>query len=241
MPDLLEYDPQVLNLPDTVGESFTASVRLGGAMQTLLLEPYTLRADDFRLLVQGEDGQLKAVTPVAERTYRGIIQGHTNTQVAASLIDGQLWATIALESGQVWSVQPLSDLTDLAVPTTSHAIYLDEDILPTDGTCGTDEIPQPLANVDDSAGSGGNPTSFGTGLFSTDIAFDADFEFFNANGGSVVSTMLDIESVMNTTEFVYERDTNITYEITVIVVRTTSADPYSSFIASTMLCEFRNT
>ena len=239
IPDLLRYDLQTLDLPATVLAPFTAQVLLGGQMQTLVLEPYTLRADDFQVLVQGEDGQLRQVEPPPPRTYRGTVQGEPLSRVAATLIDRQLSAVVALESGQVWYIQPLSKVALGGGPNPSHVIYQGEDVAAVDGVCGTDDIPQPLANQGDRP-PGGDPTA-GTGLQTTDIAFDADFEFYLFNGGSVPATVADIEFVMGGVEFVYERDTDITYEITVVVVRTNNMDPYTTNDPGGLLNQFRNT
>ncbi len=81
----------------------------------------------------------------------------------------------------------------------------------------------------------------GASPFVTRIAFDADFEFFLKNGSNANATVIDIENVMNNVSFVYDRDVNITYEYTTIVVRTTSSDPYTSSNMETLLCEFRST
>ena len=96
IPELLRYDLQTLDLPATEQERFTAEVRLGDQMQTLVLDPYTLRADDFQVLVQGEDGQLRQVEPPPPRTYHGTVQGEPLSRVAATLIDRQLSAVVAL-------------------------------------------------------------------------------------------------------------------------------------------------
>ena len=238
IPELLQYDLQTLDLPATEQEPFTAEIRLGDQMQTLVLDPYTMRADDFQVLVQGEDGKLREVEPPPPRTYRGIVQGEPLSRVSATLMDGQLWAVVAQESGQVWYIQPLSKLAVGGAPKTNHVVYRGEDLAPVEGVCGTDDIPQPLGNLGE--GLGGDPTA-GTGLQTTDIAFDADREFFLLNGSSVPATVADIENVMFKLENVYERDTDITYEITVMVIRTSEPDPYSSTAPFTLLTQFRNT
>ncbi|MCH8210501.1 MAG: hypothetical protein IIB99_03920 [Planctomycetes bacterium] len=239
IPELLRYDLQALDLPATEQEHFTAEVRLGDQLQTLVLDPYTMRADDFQLLVQGEDGKLRDVEPPPPRTYRGIVQGEPLSRVSATLMDGQLWATVVQESGQVWYVQPLSELAVDGAPNASHVIYRGEDVVPAEGVCGTDDILQLQGNLGDLPAGGGSAT--GTGLQTTDIAFDADREFFLLNGSSVPATVADIESVMAKLEDVYERDTDITYEITVMVIRTSEPDPYSSTDPFTLLTQFRNT
>ncbi|MEE9130586.1 MAG: M12 family metallo-peptidase [Phycisphaerales bacterium] len=240
IPELLRYDLQTLDLPATEQQPFTAEVRLGDQMQTLVLDPYTLRADDFRVLVQGEDGQLREVEPPPSRTYRGTIQGEPLSRVSATLMDGQLWAAVAQESGQVWYIQPLSKLAVGGAPNASHLIYRGEDVVPVEGLCGTDDILQPLGNLGDLE-AGGDPIPTGTGLQTTDIAFDADREFYQLNGSSVPATVADIENVMGKVEFVYERDTDITYEITVMVIRTSEPDPYSTNDPGGLLNQFRNT
>ena len=240
IPELLKYDLQTLELPAAGQQPFTTAVRLGDQMQTLILEPYSMRADDFRVLVQGEDGQLQQVESPPSRTYRGTVQGEPQSRVAGSLIDGQLWATVGLESGEIWHIQPLSDMGVAGAPNASHVIYQGKDVVPTDGTCGTDDIAQPNADRGDQERGGIAMT--GTGVFATDIAFDADFEYFSVwNGGSVTATVADIENIWMGVEFVYERDTDITYEITTFVIRTTVDDPYTSTNPETLLNQFRNT
>ena len=238
IPDLLQYELQNLELPATEQQPFTTEVRLGGQTYTLILEPFSMRADDFRVLVQGEDGQLRQVESPPSRTYRGAVQGQPRSRVAGSLIDGQLSVVIALESGETWQIQPVSDYGIVGAPNASHVIYQGKDIGEVEGVCGTDDIPQPLADLGDQDNDG-DPTSSGTGLSMTDIAFDADWEFYLANGSSVPATVADIENVMVKVELVYERDTDISYEITTFVVRTTNADPYSSTDAGTLLNQFR--
>ncbi len=239
IPGLLRHDVQILALPATEQEPFTTEVRLGDQMQTLRLEPYSMRADDFQVLVQGEDGQLREVEAPPLRTYRGTVQGQPLSRVAAALKDGQLWAVVAQESGEVWFIQPLSELGLAGAPNASHVIYRGEDVAPVDGFCGADDIPQPLPDRGD-LGPGGDPTA-GTGLEVTDIAFDADREYFLLNQSSVPNTVHDIEFVMIFVEAIYENKTDITYEVTTIVVRTAEPDPYSSSFCGSLINQFANT
>lgn len=73
----------------------------------------------------------------------------------------------------------------------------------------------------------------------TDLLIDADFQFFTQSGSSVFNTVNDIENVMAGVDDVYQRDVDIAWEITGILVRTSSADnPYTSNNAETLLCQF---
>lgn len=83
-------------------------------------------------------------------------------------------------------------------------------------------------------------TSEGAVIEVTDIVIDADYQFFLANGGSVTNTVLDIENVMNGVAFVYERDVDLTYEITGILVRSSAgANPYTTSDAAALLGQFQ--
>ena len=87
IPGLLRHVLQTLDLPATEQEPFTAEVQLGDQMRTLVLDPYTMRADDFRVLVQGEDGQLREVEAPPPRSFRGTVQREPLSRVSGTLAD----------------------------------------------------------------------------------------------------------------------------------------------------------
>jgi hypothetical protein len=138
---------------------------------------------------------------------------------------------IRREDGAVFGVQPLAEV-DPAAPPSAHLVYNNRDLILGQWKCGSD-ILEPAH--DDGTGVGDQ----GTGLKICDVGFDADVEFYNKNHGSVDETMLDIEKVMAGVETIYERDTQITYEVTTILVRTGEPDPYSSTDPGTLLNQFR--
>ena len=221
--ELAAFESYSLTLPNEPGQAFTADVQLGQSMQSLVLHPYSMRADDFQVLVMGENGTLipTEIPPVS--TYRGNLQGDEGSRVAASLIEGQLWATIVLGNGDLWAVQPAKTMGVVGAAADLHIVYRAEDVKQTKGICGVTQ--EPKSNNDDE--DSGSPLA-GGGISMTDIALDADFEFYEENGSSVSLTVSDIELVMNSMETVYENDVGISYEITTIVVRDNIADPYSN-------------
>jgi hypothetical protein len=232
-----------LDLDAQPGAPFGTTLRLSGSEYGLDMWPHSLRADDFRLLVADDHGMVE-VLPAPPRTYRGVLLNPDGTEVpgsrvAASLADGQLAATIALDDGSTWFVQPVTDALADADPR-AHAVYKSGDTLPTGGRCGVTDLGDRTFHQDTDAEENGG--SRATGYKVCDLAFDADSRFFSLNGSSVPATMADIEYVMNNVEFIYERDTDITYEITVMVVRTSSgSDPYFTIgNPSTMLATFRS-
>ncbi len=238
-------DVTILNLDLTArpGAPWGTTLRLGGQEYGLEMWPHSLRADDFRLLVADDHGMVE-VWPDPPHTYRGVLLDADGAEVpgsrvAASLKGGQLTATIALDDDSTWYVQPVTDALAGADPR-AHAVFKAGDTLPSGGRCGVTDLGDRTFGQDPDAEEGDG--SRATGYKVCDIAFDADSRFFSLNGSSVPATMADIEMVMNNVEIIYERDTEITYEITVMVIRTSSgSDPYFSISnPSTMLATFKS-
>jgi hypothetical protein len=228
--DLSQYEIQ--DLATTArGGVFVTPIFLEGKGYLLELRPHSFRADDFQLLVQRADGSFESVEPSAPATVVGRILGQPGSRVGGSLQDGQLTAVIVREDGAIFGVQPLSSI-DPTAASSAHIVYSNRDLITGPWKCGGD-ILEPAA--DDGAGF----SDQGTGLKICDVGFDADVEFYNKNHGSVDETMHDIESVMAGVEAIYERDTQITYEVTTILVRTAEPDPYGSTDPGTLLSQFR--
>ena len=216
--------------------SIRTQVELDGVRRTLSLRKHSLRGDGFRVLVQREPfGPLVPVEPPAAQTYRGTIDELPGAVVSASIAGGTITATIRTPDG-IYGVQPADTLTTTAGPG-EHVVFRSEDWIDREGvSCGAEDLMN-TETRDTQASSG---TIAATGLKVAEVAIDADVEFFQLNGSSVDATVLDIETVMDAVEAIYERDTAITYEVTTIVIRTVEPDPYDSANNSTILCEFRN-
>ena len=134
---LKEATVQAPTLPRTAGVSqFEAVVDLGGRRAVLQLVAHDVRADDFQLLV--DDGQtIRALPRPVNTTYQGTIAGYADTLVAASLINGQLYATIRFE-GATWGVEPISSKI-VAMPSAAHVVYRQAAVVvPADVSCGVD-------------------------------------------------------------------------------------------------------
>jgi hypothetical protein len=233
--------PQRLALPrpGVPAAPFALAVDLGGAPARLELEPHSIRAADFTVMVQVEGGALVEVPPPPVTTYKGSVEGRPGSKVRASLHDGKLTAYVELSRGDVWVVQPASDFDGVVAPPGTHVSFRPSSVAPRTGPgCGADHIAQP--DLPGPPEEGGAFALGGTGNEITEIGIDADVLFYQENGSSVPNTIADVENVMNTVEFVYERDTGITYEITFIVVRTSIPDnPYTEDESGALLCQFR--
>lgn len=229
-----------------VSGQFQVSVEIEGRDYVLDLVPHSLRGDDFRVLIDdggSSNGDVNDLIlyehELAVSTYRGVIVGEADSSfVAASVWDGQLSAVIENSKGEVWYVQPLAGVVD-GVADGLHIIYSPLDVTPLDGICGVDVYP----GLDDNIATSVYNQFEGlenTGNQVCEVAFDADYEFFTRNDSSIEKSVYDIEHIMNFVEFYYERDTQITYEITAIVVRSAEPDPYNSTDPGTQLGEFRD-
>jgi hypothetical protein len=254
---LTRFDRVRLSVPAGIPEQLEVQVPVGGRVETLRLFRHSLRSSDARLLLDRGAGVLEEAPLPPHRTYRGSLASD-GSRVAATVVDGALRAMIDREDA-TWFVQPASDFGE-GRAASEHVVFSNADVVrPDDVRCGNDDadlgLPEwMLGNPVDpgeSAGAGGGSAGgfggdgeggvAGSSPNVTEIAFDADFEFFQRNGSSAAATVNDIEGVMNSVTLVYDRDVNITYEYTAFVVRTTAADPYTTTVMTDLLCEFRNT
>jgi len=221
----------------------------GGAAERIVqLQRRSLRAEDFRALVETETSEIVEVEAPAPRTFRGGVDGIPGSRAAASIgIDGGLFALVDLgdatgdgEDGEAAGylvIQPVNEVVPEATPDL-HIVYRASDtFLAEEFRCGVADLPFEAMPGAPQAGGGAAP--FDAPMMIAEIAFDADREFYQANGSSVPNTIADIENVMNGVTFIYERDVLITYAITTVLVRTSEPDPYSSSDPGTLLGQFK--
>jgi hypothetical protein len=213
----------------------TIPLDLGGRHVTLVLERSHLRAPEFHVLVQAEDGALQETQAAPAASYRGTVLEIPGSVVGGTIRNGQLHAAVALGDGRLFYVQPLTELDPASDPD-RHAVYDAADVVGVEGTCATSERPVIVPPVVE----GSEGTAAAAVIRTAELAFDADFEFFTLNGGSVNATVADIENVMSAVNAVYERDCALTHQITTIIVRSVASDPYTSTDPSQLLTEFRN-
>jgi hypothetical protein len=231
--------PSPLSEPGIAPQRLTVPVVVDGKEHRLVLQRHSLRSAGFLLYTQGADGTLEEAFPPAPRTYRGTIEGRRGPRVAASLTgSGGIRVLVALDPERSLVLQPAADVLPGADPRL-HVVFRSADAyLPEDNLCGVLEPPdddrlhvhvpdeiRPLA--------GGGPSV-------CEIAFDADYEFFERNGYDVGTSLADIESVLNNVSLIYERDAGITYSISGAIVRTSEPDPYGSEDPYQLLYDFQD-
>ncbi len=251
------WSVQSLEVPAAAGQSFQTRVVLDDWFDAeLVLDPYSVRAAGFRVLEQGADGQMREVEVGTPVTYRGFVAGIPGSVVSASIIDGQLRARIQLHDGSsVRMIEPLTDF-DTTAAKDLHVVYDAADVVPDSGYRLAEPLLPPVAVAPPSQGSSNSgshqghdhsdPGALGGGRGARadetcEIAADADFQFYQKNGSNSTNTVNDIEAVLNDTEAIYQQDVGICYDLTTVVIRTSSAsNPYTSNDAGTLLNQFRS-
>ena len=222
-----------LDIGETPNVPILVDVPIEGEVFTLDLQPHSLRAETYQVLVQVEDGSLVQVEPEPIRTLRGVVVEDPASIVAGSLLEDGLHASIHFTNGDIYWLEPIGSRIPGAAAN-DYVVYHSDDVLETGGVCGIDAL-QPFPDLGLAQGAGGVAGGgCGNALYITQLGCDADVEYFN-DYGSVAAVQNRINLVINTVNVQYENQVQITHEITTIIVRTAEPDPYSSTSAGTLL------
>ena len=220
---------QQITPPVPVGNEITVLVQVGDAPRTLRLQPFDVRTPGFQLLV--DDGlALHSVPTPPSVTWRGTLDGVADSAVAATIVNGQLEAVLRL-GDHIWGIQPVSRLLP-QFPPSLHVVYDHQDVVAGNVSCGVPQGPPPLRVGGGGAGPG--PLA----LKQAELACDADLEFYQRNGSNTTTTQNTITGIVNGADVIYQRDVQITFRITTIIVRTTAV--YVQTSMSSQLPEFGN-
>ncbi len=228
-------------------------VPMGDEVLMLNLTPNSVRGVGYQVYHADAAGNLTPVPPSPVRTLKGSIAGLEGSHVRGGMMVEGLYAKVTMPDGEALWVEPISHRFPGADPDL-YAVYNQRDTLPNGGTCGVDDGPviggaaqpnipasfggkfgaPPLARpVEDPA-----PNEGGLVFHITELALEADFQFFQDWQGGTENRMNLVINIVNNQ---YEDDVDITHVITGIIIRTSNADdPYSSNNASTLLGQFRN-
>ncbi len=230
-------DAELLELPGlpAAAAELTVELTLDGEPATIELRPHSIRsADHHRVLIDDGGSDLVEIDPAPLPTVRGEVVGRPELLVAGGLVRDGLVLSVIRADGRRTFIEPAA--LDAAPGRALHVVYEDLAVIPMPGhACGNEGFGPP-PNPEDPPADPGAPVEGGE-LDVAELACDADFEYFQ-DYGSVEEVQARIETVMNTVNLQYESEVGITHELTGIVVRTTSFDPYSSFDSFGLLCEF---
>lgn len=224
---------------------------------TLELTPVSVRAPDYSLLVQKDDGTFESVDPGPESTYTGRVLDRPDSRVAASILRQDLHAMIQLDSGATYWVQPLWDFVksnqDESRPSpcpSLHVVYRGSDTLCSGGCAQPPTIPGEVADIN---GPGWEDKPFVSPSFDDDspvphggcgtdelpciaeLAIDVDFEYFQAHGSSNFNVQDRISAIINVVNHQFQRDVHVTHRLATIQIRTVEPDPYTAAGATDLL------
>jgi len=206
-------------------------------MYTLELETYSIRADEYTVLMQDEEGELYEVPAGPIRTMRGKLLEIPGSVVAGSIMEDGLYARIRFEdedNHEFW-LEPVSAKLERA-PDDLYVLYRTADVIPSGGTCAAEDhlevgaILEMLANYKST-----EAATRGELICTAQMACDTDYEFFQDYGAQTESR---INQVINGLNSQYESQLSLTHEITTIIVRSTSSDPYNTNDPVALLDQF---
>lgn len=232
------YELHELDLPVWVPDAFEVDVPFADEVHRLAFDRLSIRSEDFRLLVDHGDGQLVDTPAEIERTYRGTDLSTPGSIVAASLLPDGLHAIIHRGDDAELVIQPASSL-GLDRPAGTHVVFLATDSS-AEGHCGNDFMDDPgfhgPVGPGDADGTDGGIA--GATLKLVEIGVECDYEFFQRNSNNVATTLNDVELVMNQCDTIYNRDVGIAQELTTVIIRASSSDPYTSTTIDGRLGQF---
>ncbi|MFM9902051.1 MAG: PA14 domain-containing protein [Polaromonas sp.] len=204
-------------------------VNLGREVVTLELERSSVRAPDAELRVAGPGGFIASRPLPAEQVFSGRVQGVPGSRVALCFVRSKARAVIDLADGHLHFLQAVAE-ADESLPPDAYVAYAEDDVVATQHACGGG-----LPAWGDPHQLEGDPTPPGPSCNRlAQIAFDADFAFYQQNGSDVAATVADIESVLAGMNLIYARDTNVNFVITSTIVRT-DGTLYASSSINTLL------
>ena len=225
-----------LQISDALGRAISVAIPIENVTYTLELEPHSIRSDIYSVFAQNDDGTLYEVEPGPVRTLRGSILELEGSIVSGSLMTDGLYARIALADGTEYWMEPVSEKLSRG-PSNMYAFYKSEDIIPSGGSCGANDKMQVGSILDMLAHYGETDhTNRGGTLQVAQLGCDTDYEYWQDWGSNTESR---INQVINSVNQQYESQVLLRHEITTIIIRDNSNDPYTSSDAGTLLDQFR--
>lgn len=232
------YELAVFDLPRGLPMDMVIDVPFAGDVYELSLSSFSIRNEEFRLFVDHGDGVLVDTPAEFPRTYRGQATGIAGGLVSASLLDDGLHAIIHRGGITELAIQPASSF-GLDLPAGTHVIY-EAAAASAEGHCGNDIFDLPEGPAPENTGGEGDGVAGGTGLELVEVGIECDHEFYQRNSSSISSTLNDVELIMNNTDTIYTRDVDIAWEITTVIIRSSSSDPYTSTSIDGRLNQFQS-
>jgi len=225
-----------LDISDVPNQPIRVAIPIENMTYTLELEPHSVRSDIYAVFMTDDNGELYEVEPGPVRTLRGSVMGIEGSMVSGSLMVDGLYARIRLADGTEYWMEPVGEKIDRA-GSDMYAFYRGDDIISSGGLCGADEKIQ-VGSVLDMLAHYEEADHANRGVIQVaQIGCDADYEYWQDWGSNTESR---INQVINAVNQQYESEVNLRHEITTVIIRDYSNDPYTSNDAGTLLDQFRS-
>ncbi|MHC4944076.1 MAG: zinc-dependent metalloprotease family protein [Planctomycetota bacterium] len=244
MDELGIYEGRLLDLDlSTVraGQPFKMNVVLDEQEYTLDLYPRTVRSSDLKVQLMVEGGELVDYIPPPPMTYQGTVRGQSGSAAAVGIVDGGLYARVEVRSfdSEIWYIQPFE--SNRVRGSSHHVVYNNYEVI-ADSRWKDIYLPNPNkpSGFDREETDGFNfPMGAPTGTdYSTEVAWDVDYDMYVKNGSSEATTLADIDMVLNVVDIVYRRDVDITWELVHVIIRTVPGT-YTTTSPNTLLNKLR--
>lgn len=229
---------EMLSVPGNTRQTMYVPIVIDDGLYTLELHPTSVRSPNFKIMVDDGFGRVVEAPQPPLTTYRGRVVEIPGSVVAAS-IEESMTARVLFSNNPEdgWLVEPLSSAVEGA-PDDVYVVYHASEAQASDVGCGGDLLHEEFEDLHPVARSVNSTRSV---PLVAEIAYEADYAFFQLNNSSEAETIADIESVQNGINAIYERDCGVTFVISEIIVRTSAAaDPYTSTDPATLLGQFRS-
>jgi len=225
-----------LRISPTPERAIQVSIPFENMSYTLELEPHSIRADGYQVFMQDDEGELYEVPAGPIRTLRGSIAELEGSVVAGSLMNDGLYARIRLADGQEFWMEPVGEKID-GLTANVYAFYRTQDIIPSGGTCAADDHMDVASILAMQANYNPHGEYRGNVICTAQLGCDTDYEYYQDWGSQTESR---INQVINSINSQYEDELSLTHEITTVIVRSSSNDPYTSNDAGTLLDQFQS-
>lgn len=240
------------------------SLTIDGLLVDIMVEPFSVRAPNFEVLLRGPQGELTRYDAPPPKTVRGAVVGDPFSRVYGAIDGPSVNLTIIRPGHQTTLIRSVTRVLP-DVPQSVHLIHTAEQTMPVDGVCGVDDaamghvvppaqhiaqapplltdIPTPTDEHEEHESSPLPPGSdeLALGLFVTQVSFDSDNEFYVAQGNSANNCIDYIDQMMVGVDAVYRAQVGISYSVNRIVLSPSATDPFGSGTsASSRLVDLRN-
>jgi hypothetical protein len=235
--DALRLEPADLEL--SVRQTGRLNLETSAGTFAMTLTPNDVRAENYHAVAALDGGETRELERAPSRTFKGTVEGVEGSQ-ARFTIDGGTIEGLIIARGEKFFVEPASHYTGEAAPT-DFLFYRESDVIidnPIECRVETlsEKVNEQFSRVSPSATSGTTPQAAKLSpTREAEIATEADFEFYQANGSNATTANNEILSIINQVDGVYQSEMGIAFKVIYQRVWTTSADPYDATTLSGLL------